>query len=335
MNKKTINIDPEDLLFLDIETVRRNKVLDINSLEYDTFAWTLRDKDTSELPPSEEVVKLYELKGGLYFITNKIVCISIAYIKGTTLKYKAITGTQKYILEEVYRVLTDNGLKPCGHNVTTFDIPTMRVKALEERLDFGIIPNRINDVQRKPWLLEDDIIDTMNILKGSGYQNVSLQGLCLLTRIGSPKSDISGADVSRVYYEEKGGLERIAKYCNNDVIATAMGFLALQGKWDYLTNFVDKSSSTKPKKKPSVEIPSTKKLPVLKRLRKLGELNEPIQKEIAELLGKKKVLKKDLKHIEKILKAALFSEDFINNDQDTKDQRQEKEESIKEFIASL
>jgi hypothetical protein len=77
------------------------------------------------------------------------------------------------------------------------------------------------------------------------------------------------------------------------------------------------------------------KLPVLHRLRKLGELNEPIQKEIAELLGKKKVLKKDLKHIEKILKAALFSEDFINNDQDTKDQRQEKEESIKEFIASL
>jgi len=56
MNKKTIDIDPEDLLFLDIETVRRNKVLDINSLEYDTFAWTLRDKDTSELPPSEEVV---------------------------------------------------------------------------------------------------------------------------------------------------------------------------------------------------------------------------------------------------------------------------------------
>jgi len=31
----------------------------------------------------------------------------------------------------------------------------------------------------------------------------------------------------------------------------------------------------------------------------------------------------------------LFSEDFINNDQDTKDQRQEKEESIKEFIASF
>jgi hypothetical protein len=335
MNKKTININPEDLLFLDIETVRRNKVLDINSAEYDTYAETLRDKDTSKLPPSEEVVELYELKGGLYFITNKIVCISIAYIKGTTLFYKPITGTQKYILEEVYRILTDNGLKPCGHNVTAFDIPTMRVKTLEEKLDFGIIPSRINDVHKKPWLLEDDIIDTMNILKGSGYQNVSLQGLCLITRIESPKSDISGADVSRVYYEEKGGLERIANYCNNDVIATAMGFLALQGKWDYLTNFVDKSSSNKPKNKPPVEKPSAKRLPVLHRLRELGELNEPIQKEIAELLGKKKVLRKDLKHIEKILKAALFSEDFINKDQDNKDQRQEKEESIKEFMASL
>jgi len=276
---------------------------------------------------------MYELKGGLYAITNKIVCISIAYIKDTTLNYKSITGTQKEILETVYKILGDTGKKPCGHNVTAFDIPTMRIKALEENIDLSSIPSKINDVQRKPWLLEDDIIDTMNILKGTSFQNISLQGLCLLTGIGTPKDDISGADVSRVYYE--GGIERIAEYCNNDVIATAMGFLALQGKWDYLTNFVDKSSSTKPKKKPSVEIPSTKKLPVLKRLRKLGELNEPIQKEIAELLGKKKVLKKDLKHIEKILKAALFSEDFINNDQDTKEQRQEKEESIKEFIASF
>jgi predicted PolB exonuclease-like 3'-5' exonuclease len=323
MNKKTINIDPEDLLFLDIETVRRNKVLDINSLEYDTFAWTLRDKDTSELPPSEEVVKLYELKGGLYFITNKIVCISIAYIKDTTLNYKSITGTQKEILETVYKILGDTGKKPCGHNVIAFDIPTMRIKALEENIDLSSIPSKINDVQTKPWLLADEIIDTMNILKGTAFQNISLQGLCLLTGIGTPKDDISGADVSRVYYE--GGIERIAEYCNNDVIATAMGFLALQGKRDYLTNFVNKGSSNAP----------MEKLPVLHRLRKLGELNEPIQKEIAELLGKKKVLKKDLKHIEKILKAALFREDFINNDQDTKDQRQEKEESIKEFIASL
>jgi len=325
MNKKTINIDPEGLLFLDIETVRRNKVLDINSAEYDVFAKTLRDKDTSDLPPSEEVLRMYELKGALYAITNKIICISIAVIKGTTLFYRSITGTQKDILKRVYKAISDTGGKPCGHNIIAFDIPMMRMKLGEEYMDASIIPDRINDVQTKPWLLEDEIIDTMTIHKGTAYQNISLEGLCLIKGIESPKNDISGADVSRVYYEEKGGLERIAEYCDKDVIATAKAFLALQGKKDYLTNFVDRNKSNTP----------MKKLPVLHRLRKLGELNEPIQKEITELLSKKKILKKDLKHIEKILKAALFREDFVNNDQDTKDQRQEKEESIKEFMESL
>ena len=47
--------------------------------------------------------------------------------------------------------------------------------------------------------------------------------------IPTPKDDISGADVARVYYEEKD-LERIAAYCKKDVVATAQLFLRLTGR---------------------------------------------------------------------------------------------------------
>ena len=58
MNSKVRKQDLEKLLFLDIETIRRNKELDINSKEYDLYAWKLRDKETSKLPPSNEVLNI-------------------------------------------------------------------------------------------------------------------------------------------------------------------------------------------------------------------------------------------------------------------------------------
>ena len=45
---------------------------------------------------------------------------------------------------------------------------------------------------------------------------------------GTPKDDISGADVARVYYED-GDLERIKVYCEKDVVALIQLFLKMQG----------------------------------------------------------------------------------------------------------
>ena len=75
MNNRVRKQDLEKLLFLDIETTRRNDVLDINSKEYDLYAWKLRDKETSKLPPANEVLEHYKLNGALDPAFNKIVCI--------------------------------------------------------------------------------------------------------------------------------------------------------------------------------------------------------------------------------------------------------------------
>jgi hypothetical protein len=51
--------------------------------------------------------------------------------------------------------------------------------------------------------------------------------LAALFDIPSPKDDISGADVGRVYWEDRD-LDRIATYCEKDVLATVQLFLRLK-----------------------------------------------------------------------------------------------------------
>lgn len=250
MNNKVRNIDIEKLLFFDIETVRRNDVLDLDSKEFELYAWSLRDKVTSEIPDNDYVQNHYKLNGGLKPEFNKIVCISVGFVQGDTLYYKALVGDQKKIIEDFYGILNSTGLVPCGHNIIAFDMPTVRFKAFEEGIDLKLLPEKFNDVGQKPWTISDNFVDTMDLTKGTYYNGVSLDSLCMMANVNSPKGDIKGSDVSRVYYEE--GVERIARYCNNDIIATAEVFCALQGNRGFIKSFVDRSLSEEVVEKPTV-----------------------------------------------------------------------------------
>jgi hypothetical protein len=53
--------------------------------------------------------------------------------------------------------------------------------------------------------------------------------LCHVFKIPTPKDDITGADVARVYYEETD-LPRIATYCEKDVVALIQLYLRMQGE---------------------------------------------------------------------------------------------------------
>ena len=52
----------------------------------------------------------------------------------------------------------------------------------------------------------------------------SLKLLTHVLNIPSPKADIDGSQVAAVYYKEKD-LDRIVRYCEQDVIAIAQVFL--------------------------------------------------------------------------------------------------------------
>tara|TARA_R110000772_G_scaffold68118_2_gene150886 strand:+ start:1714 stop:2841 length:1128 start_codon:yes stop_codon:yes gene_type:complete len=240
MNKQIRNTDLEKILFFDIETVSRNKKINVDSKEFELYSWSLRDRTTGFIPPANEVTKHYENNAALKPEFNKIVVTSIGYIKGTTLYYKALVGEQRDIIEKFYGIVDQTGYKVCGHNIKGFDLPTLRIKALEENMDLELIPENINDSGKKPWDMDKFMIDTMDILKGTNYNNMSLDAACMIVGIASSKDDISGPYVTKTYYNE--GVDKIATYCNRDVIATAELFCALQGKRGFITDYVNKDA---------------------------------------------------------------------------------------------
>jgi hypothetical protein len=73
-------------------------------------------------------------------------------------------------------------------------------------------------------------IDTLELWKFGDYKHyTSLSLLCHIFDIPTPKDDISGADVARVYYEE-GDLSRITSYCQKDVVALIQLFLKFRNE---------------------------------------------------------------------------------------------------------
>ena len=75
-----------------------------------------------------------------------------------------------------------------------------------------------NITGKKPWETKH-LLDTMELWKfGDGKNYTSLKLLAATFGFPSPKDDIDGSDVGRVFYEE-GDVERIAKYCEKDVVA--------------------------------------------------------------------------------------------------------------------
>ncbi|MEO9257655.1 MAG: 3'-5' exonuclease, partial [Crocinitomicaceae bacterium] len=89
------------------------------------------------------------------------------------------------------------------------------------------LPLSLDLAGKKPW--EIPHLDTMELWKFGDYKHyTSLSLLCHIFNIPTPKDDISGADVARVYYEEKD-VKRIKTYCEKDVVALIQLFLRFRG----------------------------------------------------------------------------------------------------------
>ena len=80
---------------------------------------------------------------------------------------------------------------------------------------------------KKPWEIKH--IDTMELWKFGDYKHyTSLNLLAHLFDIPTPKDDINGADVARVYYEE-GDIDRIVTYCEKDTLTVCQLLLKYKG----------------------------------------------------------------------------------------------------------
>jgi len=214
----------QKILFLDIETVPQYATFD-EMPEHLKELWALKaDKIDKELTPSE----LYQ-RAGIYAEFGKIVCISVGtvYIKNNAknIRIKSYASDdEKEILKQFFQVLnksysTDDCFL-CGHNGKEFDFPYIARRAIIHRLK---LPKILDTAGSKPWEVKH--LDTMELWRFGDYKNfTSLNLLAAIFNIPTPKDDISGKDVYRVYYEEKD-LKRIATYCQKDVVTLIQIFL--------------------------------------------------------------------------------------------------------------
>lgn len=224
--------DLSRILFLDIETVPMSP--DFAGLDERTaklFADKTRWEQERNGSTAEE---LWGERGGILAEFGKIVCIGVGSLHKDGSEWKlrvsSFHGDNEYdlltrfcdMLGKHYNT-DDHWL--CGHNGKEFDFPWIARRCIVNRVP---LPHLLDIAGLKPW--EVGHLDTMNLWSFGDRKNFT--SLALLTHIlgiPTPKDDISGADVARVYYEDKD-LERITAYCKKDVVATAQLFLRLTGK---------------------------------------------------------------------------------------------------------
>ena len=136
-------------------------------------------------------------------------------------------GDEPQLLKEFKNLLDGHFAHPkyllCGHNAKEFDFPYIARRMLINRIE---IPNKLNLFGKKPWEIAH--LDTMELWKFGDYKHfTSLKLMANVLGIPSPKGDIDGSMVKKVFYEDKD-LDRIIQYCELDVITTAQVFLRLR-----------------------------------------------------------------------------------------------------------
>jgi hypothetical protein len=87
------------------------------------------------------------------------------------------------------------------------------------------IPEILKLHGRKPWDVPH--LDTLELWKFGDYKSyTSLNLLAYTLGVSTSKDDIDGSKVHEVYWKEKN-LDRIATYCQKDVVTVAQIFLRM------------------------------------------------------------------------------------------------------------
>jgi len=222
-------INLEKVLFLDIETVpQAYEFAELDETTIELFNQKTRFQQMDGKSPEE----IYAERGGILSEFGKIVCISVGFVRetatGKEIRLKSFYhDDEETLLKQFARLLNDHYNTPyhllCGHNAKEFDFPYIARRMLINGIQ---LPDILNIAGKKPW--EISHLDTMELWKFGDYKNyTSLALLCHVFKIPTPKDDISGADVAKVYYEDKD-LERIKLYCEKDVVALIQLFLKMR-----------------------------------------------------------------------------------------------------------
>lgn len=226
------NLNVEDVLFIDIETVPQQPAF--TELNED-FQKLWDKKSTYFRTEEEEPGDVYE-RAGIYAEFGKIICISAGFISQRLgERYYRVKSfyddNEKKLLSNfndmLNKFMSHPGKRVCAHNGQEFDYPYIARRTLINGLK---LPKALDIAGMKPWEVKDKLMDTLQLWKFGDYKNyTALNLLCAVFDIPTPKDDIDGSQVAQVYYEEND-IDRIIRYCEKDTLAVANLLLRYKGE---------------------------------------------------------------------------------------------------------
>jgi hypothetical protein len=221
------------LLLIDIETVSRTSSYaelseDWKGLWEAKIAW--------QLPEDGDPAQFYLDRAAIMAEFGKIICISAGYFReeadGWQLRVRSFYGDDEPAIIQGFSQavgqfsnLSKQKVWFAGHNIREFDLPYLCRRMLINDIP---LPTWLDFQAMKPW--DVPVVDTLQLWKFGDYKHyTSLALLAACLGIDSPKNDMDGSMVGDVYWKTHD-LERIADYCQQDVITVAQLLLRLQGK---------------------------------------------------------------------------------------------------------
>ena len=222
-------IDTQKILFLDIETVPEKATFDeLSETEKKLFAAKTQYQRTEDQSPAS----FYE-RAGIWAEFGKIVCISVGFFNLMSnqreFRIKSFYGQEEELLM-AFKTLLENHFSQaahllCAHNGKEFDFPYIARRMIIKGIN---LPAKLDLFNKKPW--EVPHLDTLHLWRFGDYKHyISLFLMAHVLGIPTPKDDIDGSQVARVYYEEKN-IDRIITYCEKDVITIAQIVLRLRNE---------------------------------------------------------------------------------------------------------
>ncbi len=175
----------------------------------------------------EEIAQVYYDKAGIYAEFAKIVCISVGVFviengEIESIRTKSFYGhDEAKIINSFFDLVSMHFNNPlvhtfAGHNIREFDMPFICRRATVHSIE---LPKMLDIQGKRPWQI-DYVYDTLDMWRFGDFKNyTSLDLIAALFDIPTPKDDIDGSMVGKIYWEEDD-LVRIYSYCEKDIVTS-------------------------------------------------------------------------------------------------------------------
>jgi uncharacterized protein YprB with RNaseH-like and TPR domain len=215
----------ENILFLDIETAPI-------TYKYAELAPAVKDLWDKKWAynPENNPAELYS-KAGVFAEFSKVICIGLGfYYKGKFRVKSIVNDDEKKLLSEFAELIKTHFNKKdehflCAHNGKEFDYPFLSRRMIINNVPF---PRNFQLQGKKPWDVKH--LDTMELWRFGDVKNfTSLNLLAHVLGIPSPKDELDGSMVGKVYHEEKN-IDKIRTYCLKDVVTLSRVYSKYTGQ---------------------------------------------------------------------------------------------------------